>query len=90
MKIKKGFVLEAVAGSYLACATGKLAKSFAGFVRLNETGAFLWRELSSADKTVQDLVAALMNEYEIDEATATHDAEIFVNNLQKSGILEGS
>ena len=47
-------------------------------------------KISSADKTVQDLVAALMNEYEIDEATATHDAEIFVNNLQKSGILEGS
>ena len=90
MKIKKGFVLEEVAGSYLACATGKLAKSFPGFVRLNETGAFLWRELSEADKTAQDLVAALMNEYEIDEATAAHDAEVFVNNLQKSGILEGS
>ena len=47
MRIKNGFVLEKVGDSYLSCATGKLAKQFSGFVRLNETGAFLWEMLSS-------------------------------------------
>jgi hypothetical protein len=89
MKIKKGFVLEEVADSYLACATGKLAKSFSGFVRLNATGAFLWRELTSGDKTVEDLAAALVGEYEVDEATAMRDASIFVENLRAADILDG-
>ena len=63
MKIKKGFVIEEVAGSYLACATGKLAKSFNGFIRLNESGAFLWKMLSEGDKTEEDLANLLAKEY---------------------------
>ena len=55
MKIKKGFVLEKVGDSYLSCATGKLAKSFRGFIRLNESGAFLWKNLSEGDKTEAEL-----------------------------------
>ena len=42
MKIKDGFVLEEVGGSYLAVAVGECAGNFNGMVRLNGTGAFLW------------------------------------------------
>ena len=56
MKIKNGFVLEKVGESYLACATGKLATEFHGFVRLNETGALLWEAL--AEDTDERALAA--------------------------------
>ena len=88
MKIKKGFVLEKVGDSYLSCATGKLAKQFSGFVRLNETGAFLWEILSGADVTKEDMVAKMIAEYDITSDIARRDIDLFVENLEKNGILE--
>ena len=88
MKIKKGFVLEKVGDSYLSCATGKLAKEFSGFVRLNETGAFLWNILASGDVTKEKIVEKMTAEYDVSEEIALRDVESFVLNLQKNGILE--
>lgn len=88
MKIKKGFVLEKVGDSYLSCATGKLAKQFSGFVRLNETGAFLWEILSGADVTKEEMVAKMTAEYDITPDIAKRDIDLFVENLEKNGILE--
>ena len=87
MKIKNGFVLEKVGDSYLACATGKLATQFSGFVRLNGTGAFLWNKLSGGAE-LADLAAALVDEYKIDGALAQNDATAFVQTLRKNGILD--
>jgi hypothetical protein len=88
MKIKKGFVLEKVGDSYLSCATGKLAKEFSGFVRLNETGAFLWNILSLADVTKEEMVEKMTAEYDVSAEIALRDVEAFVLNLEKNGILE--
>ena len=88
MKIKKGFVLEKVGDSYLSCATGKLAKQFSGFVRLNETGAFLWEILAKADVTKEEMVEKMTAEYDITPDIAKRDIDVFVENLEKNGILE--
>jgi len=88
MKIRKGFVLEEVGDSFLACATGKLAREFSGFIKMNETGAFLWRALSSGDKTEDELVAAMLGEYDISESIARADVSAFVANLRANKILE--
>lgn len=88
MKIKKGFVLEKVGDSYLSCATGKLAKEFSGFVRLNETGAFLWNILSLGDVTKEEMVKKMTAEYDVSQEIALRDVEAFVLNLEKNGILE--
>ncbi len=87
MKIKKGFVLEKVGDSYLSCATGKLAKEFSGFVRLNETGAFLWNILSSEDVTKEEMVEKMTAEYDVSSEIALRDVEAFVLSLEKNGIL---
>ena len=88
MKIKKGFVIEKVADSYLACATGKLASQFSGFIKLNETGVFLWNQLSDKDMTADELTAALIAEYEVDLAIASADVSAFVKKLEANGIVE--
>ena len=88
MKIKDGFVIEKVADSYLACATGELASSFSGFIRLNSTGAFLWQQLSGADKSVDELAEALMKEYDVSSQKAREDIAAFVKILSDSGILQ--
>lgn len=87
MKIKKGFVLEKVGDSYLCCATGKLAKEFSGFVRLNETGAFIWNMLT-VETTKEEMADKMISEYDISREIALKDIEVFVENLEKNGILE--
>lgn len=88
MKIKKGFVLEKVGDSYLACATGKLASEFSALVKLNETGAFIWSLFAAADITLDAAAEKMIAEYDISKEIALRDIEIFVENLKKNGIVE--
>lgn len=88
MKIKNGFVLEQVGDSYLAIATGPLAASFKALVKLNETGAFLWKCLDGKDIGIDALVEKMVENYGIDAGLARSDAEKFVENLTNVGILE--
>lgn len=87
MRIKKDFTIQKVGGSWIAVAVGETSKTFHGMVRLNETGAFLWKKMTEADRTVDELVDALLTEYEVDRETATRDVENLVNRFRESGIL---
>jgi len=88
MKIKSGFVLEEVGGSYLACATGALASGFSGLVRMNQTGAFLWGLLSESDMTRDELLSAMTKEYDVSAEIALRDIDAFVAKLRENGILD--
>ena len=88
MKIKSGFVLEEVGGSYLACATGALASGFSGLVRMNQTGAFLWGLLSESDMTRDGLLSAMTKEYDVSAEIALRDIDAFVTKLRENGILD--
>lgn len=87
MQIKKDFTIQKVGDSYIAVAVGETSKTFHGMVRLNETGAFLWKKMAEADVTVDELVEALLAEYEVDRETATRDVENLVEQFRESGIL---
>lgn len=88
MKIKDGFVLEEVGGSYLAVAVGERAESFHGFVRMNGTGVFLWNILSENDVSRDELVKAITDKYDIDADTAMRDVVMFEEKLRGAGIIE--
>ena len=88
MKIKSGFVLEKVGSSYLAVATGDAAKSFQGLIRMNETGAFMWNLVKDADKSCEELVDALLKEYDAPRELLLSDAKSFEKQLREAGILE--
>ena len=87
MKIKRGFVLQNVSGSYVACATGKLTKEFSGVVRMNDTGVFIWKLLTKEIKE-DELVRKVAEAFGIDEELARRDVGAFVENLRVNGILE--
>ena len=43
MKLKEGFMLKEVAGSYIVIPVGQV--DFTAMITVNETGAFLWEQL---------------------------------------------
>lgn len=87
MKIKDGFVLREVAGSFIVVAVGEAVKSFNGIINLNETGAFLWKILENGAER-QDLIAKLLEEYDVDEKTASKDVDIFINKLTEAKLVK--
>lgn len=87
MKIKKGFVLREVGGETVVVPVGKLSKEFHGMINLNETGAFLWRYFTE-EHSVDEGVAALLGEYDVEETRAREDVEKFAEILTKNGFTE--
>lgn len=85
MKIKDGFLLRKIADRTVALpAGGDLDLNM--MITLNETGAFLWEKLQQ-ETDAEDLVAALLGEYDVDEARATAAVEAFVKKLEENGFL---
>ena len=87
MKIKDGFILREVAGNYIVVAVGDAVKEFNGVINLNETGALLWKTLANG-ATEEQLVNALLAEYEVDKQTAEKDVKIFINKLTEAKLIK--
>ena len=87
MKIKNGFVLEPVGGAFIAVAVGEEAVNSNALIRMNGTGAFLWKLLSEADQTKESLLAALLAEYDVPEDIAKRDILAFVKKLSDANLL---
>lgn len=89
MKLKSGFVLEEVAGTYLAVAVGERAEELKVLIKLNSTGAFLWNVLAERDVTESELVDALLSEYEVSRELAEKSVGDFVKAVRGGGLVNG-
>ncbi|MDY5809785.1 MAG: PqqD family protein [Coriobacteriales bacterium] len=87
MKIKKGFVIQEVAGQWVAVATGSAAKDFSGIVKLNATAAHVWKGLEQG-QTREQIIAGMVEAYDIDEQTAGEDVDALLQRLVQAGIAE--
>lgn len=87
MKIKSDYVMREVAGTCVVVPTGKASVDFSGMISLNGAGAFLWKQLAE-DKTEQELLSAMLEEYETDEATAKADISEFLKKVKEADLLE--
>ena len=87
MKIKSDYILKKIAGNYVVVPVRKRAVDFSGIIKLSESGAFLWAILEKGAER-EDLVAALLDEYAVDEATAAADVDRFVAKLGEADLLE--
>ena len=87
MKIKQGFVLREVAGSHMVIGIGSRMQDFNGVITLSGSGAMLWSLLEKG-ASKEELTAALLNEYDVDDATADKDVSLFIEKLNSINILE--
>jgi hypothetical protein len=87
MKVKDNLILREIAGSWIIVPVAEMVVEFNGLMNLNETGAFLWKKLAEGAE-LEDLVQAMVSEYDIDEQTARNDITDFISQLQEKGLLE--
>lgn len=75
MKIKNGFELRDLCGEHVIIASGRENIDFSKVVNLNESAAIMWNAVVGKEFEVADMAKALLDEYDVDEATAMSDAE---------------
>ena len=68
-------------GADMVVAIGEASKNFNGMIRMNETGAFYWKELEQG-VTEDDLVAKTMERFtDVTEETARQDVQAFLQSI---------
>lgn len=86
MKIKEGFTLKNIVGTFIVLPIGKRVIEFNVMLTLSESGAVLWRKLEE-EASMSELITTLLNEYDIDNETAERDIEQFINSLNERKLL---
>lgn len=85
MKLKNGFVLREVSGSVVVVPTGD-DLDLNMMITLNGTGRFLWEQLEKGAQK-EDLLRAMLSEYDVEEETAKAHIDAFCEKLEKYGFL---
>lgn len=80
LKIKSGYVLRSIVDEWLVFPVSSASISSTQILALNESGAFLWEQLTSGAEREQ-LADRLIHEFDIDYETAIQDIDAFVQKL---------
>ncbi len=87
MKLKCNFVINNVAGDIVAVSVGGNSDSFNGYIKLNETGAFIFKMLKN-DITREEIITALGKEYPDASNTDIADSvDTLIEKLNKAELL---
>lgn len=87
MKIKENFLLRKISDSYVVVPVGDAVVDFSGLINLNESGAFLFEKLQKG-ATEDELVQALLGEYDVTEDVARADVQKFIKKAQDADVLQ--
>lgn len=86
MRISDQYMLRQVADEYLVIPVGEAALKVKGLIGLSESGSILYRRLQQGCSQ-EELVSALLAEYDIDADTARADTGAFLEQMRRMGIL---
>ena len=86
MEIKKELIKRDIAGDTVLVPVGHTVYEANGLFVLNEVGAFLWDLLPKAQNR-QELLEAILAEYEVSEQEAGKDLDAFLAKLEEMGII---
>lgn len=86
MIIKKELIKRDIAGDTILVPCGKTVYDSNGLFALNELGTFLWDRIPQAE-TEEDLVSAVLEEYEVTREEAAKDIAEFLGKLKEMEIL---
>ena len=87
MKINPIYKVRKIAGENIILLQGKTGGDMTRVVAFNESALLMWDSLQGKDFTVDDAVAVLLDNYDVEEATARADAGKWVDTIRENGLL---
>jgi hypothetical protein len=88
MKTKSGFNLRQICGENVIIAEGEENIDFSNIISMNESSAYLWKNIQDKDFSEDELVKLLTEEYDVDDITAKSDVNSLVKSWLNAGIIE--
>ncbi len=87
MKLKYDFIVNEVAGQFVAVAVGDGVEQFGGFIKMNDIGAEIF-EILKEDVTVDEVIAKMLEKHpESNLEEATEVVNGFIDGLKAEDIL---
>lgn len=86
MKLSPEFIGRDIAGELVIVPIGEKTDHNIGLISANELGTFIWQRLEKG-KQIDQIVAEILNEFDVDEFTAKADTEQFINELKRIGAV---
>lgn len=86
MRIAVKLMIRKIANEIVAVPVGAPRGGFSGILGLNEVGQYLI-ELLAKEQTEDTLVSAILEEYDVDQATARADVREVLEHLRDAGLL---
>ena len=85
MKIKGEYVLREIGGDFILVPIGSTAMTMNGLITLDEVAVDIWKGMESG-KTNEEILAMILNKYEVEENVAKADMEEFMDKLVEAGL----
>lgn len=89
MKIQKQVIFRSVAGEGMLIPVGDTTGEYNGIFSLHGLGEQVWKLIEKGMEK-EEIISALLAEYDVDELTVRADVEAFLNRLKSYGIIEES
>ena len=87
MRFKKEYKVRSVAGENVVIMQGRYGSDVTRVISLNDTSLLLWNKLQGEEFDLGRVVELLLENYEVDEATATKDAEAWITKLKECSLI---
>jgi len=87
MKIIDGFRLRKLGKEHIVVGEGLGQVNFNKMISLNASAAYLWESVEGKDFSVDDLVALLLDRYEVEEEVARRDARALADAWVEAGVV---
>ncbi len=86
MKLNYKYSANEIGGNYIAVPVGDAQSPFNGFIKLNETGAYIFDQLQE-EISEADLVSRVVEKFGCDTETAAKNVDYIVSGLRKANLL---
>lgn len=87
MKLKYDFVINNVAGETVAVSVGDNDGRFNGYIKLNDTGAFIFKALQK-ETTREEIINGLQKEYpDASKSDVTESVDELIKKLGEAQLL---
>lgn len=86
MKVKYEMIKREIAGEVYLVPVGEAAHKFSGLFAMTDVAAFIWDKLPEVSDE-NEIVAAVLEEYDVDSETARIDVEEFLGRLKEIGLM---
>ena len=87
MKCNRKYYLKNIGETYFLVSSDELEEDENKLIFLNETSAFLWEKLK-INCTEDNLVNAIINQYDVAEGIAKQHVADFISFLSENGCLD--